>query len=155
MDAGSVSLTHVRTPTWELLLPQDWQEQVPAEGAETYFESRDGTKGVYIATWNFPASEGNDSRSVAQAFRSAEVSSLKRMEGYSWEFLLDEFVVLETMFVTFCDALAKQQEYRIASKVIADVPVVVRAAFHDYECKDFEVSQRFFSPIIHSLRRAA
>jgi hypothetical protein len=155
MGAGSVSLTHVRTPTWELLLPEDWQEQVPAEGAETYFESRDGTKGVYIATWNIPKSAGSDSRTVAQAFRSAEVASLKRMEGYAWEFLLDEFIVLETMFVTCCDALAKGQEYRIASKVIADVPVVVRAAFHDYECKSFEDSQTYFAPIIHSLRRAA
>lgn len=97
----------------------------------------------------------NDSRTVAQAFRSAELSSLKRMEGYAWVLLVDEFIQVETRFMTFCDAWAPREGYRIASRVIADVPVVVRAAFHDYQCTSLEDSQAYFAPIIHSLRRAA
>lgn len=150
------SHTLIRTPTWQIRLPADWQEQPAQEGSEeTYFESGDGTKGVYVATWNIPAGPGNDSRTVAQVFRRAEIASLKRMQGYEWEFLVDEFVAVAPAFMTFCDAWAPAQGYRIASRVIADVPVVVRAAFHDYECRKLEDSQRYFSAIIHSLQRSA
>lgn len=149
------SHTLIRTRTWQLRLPEDWHEQGQSESGEIYFESADGTKGVYIATWNIPASDGNDSRAIAQSFRSAEITSLKRMEGYAWELLLDEFIAMETTFVTICDAWARAQGYRIASKVLAEVPVVVRAAFHDYQCEDLEESQLYFAPIIHSLQRAA
>ncbi|HUR90896.1 MAG TPA: hypothetical protein VMZ74_17560 [Ramlibacter sp.] len=149
------SHTLIRTPTWQLRLPEEWHEQGQSESGEAYFETQDGTKGVYVATWNIPASDKNNSRVVAQSFRSAEMASLKRMEGYEWELLLDEFVALESMFITICDAWAPAKAYRIASKVIADVPVVVRAAFHDYQCDDLEESQLYFAAIIHSLQRAA
>ena len=145
----------VTTPTWQIRMPEDWVEQTTSESGEVYFESGDGSKGLYIATWNIPASDGNDSRTVAQSFRRAEVSSLKRMPGYSWELLLDEFILMETAFVTICDAWARARSYRIASKVLADVPVLVRAAFHDYQCDDLEESQLYFAPIIHSLQRTA
>ena len=148
------SHVHIQTPTWQIRLPEDWHEQPHGEVDEVYFESADGTKGLYIATWRVPAGEGNDSRTVAQSFRRAEVTSLKRMPGYSWELLLDEFIAVDSMVMTICDAWAQAQAYRIASKVIADVPVVVRAAFHDYQCADLEESQRYFAPIIHSLLRA-
>jgi hypothetical protein len=145
----------IRTPTWQIRLPEDWHEQQQGESGETYFESADGTKGLYIATWNIPASPDGDSRTVAQAFRRAEIASLKRMEGYEWELLLDEFMAVESLVMTICDAWARARSYRITSKVLADVPVVVRAAFHDYQCDDLEESQRYFAPLIHSLQRSA
>ena len=145
----------IHTPTWQIRLAEDWREGEQGESGEVYYESGDGTKGLYIATWNIPASAGGDSRTVAQTFRRMEIASLKRMEGYAWELLLDEFIAMETLVITVCDAWAKEKAYRIASKVLADAPVVVRAAFHDYECIDLEESQRYFAPIIHSLQRAA
>ena len=149
----------IHTASWQIRLPEDWIEKSHGDTGETYFESGDGTKGLYIATWNIPpsADDGtpNESRTVAQSFRSAEIASLKRMEGYAWELLLDEFIATGNLVVTICDAWARPQSYRIASKVLADVPVVVRAAFHDYQCEDLEESQLYFAPIIHSLQRAA
>jgi len=145
----------IRTPTWQIRLPDDWREGEQRESGEIYYESGDGAKGLYIATWNIPAADGSDSRTVAQLFRSMELASFKRMEGYEWEILLDEFIEMDARVTTLCDAWAKQRAYRIASKVLAEVPIVVRAAFHDYECVDLEQSFLYFSPIIHSLQRAA
>ena len=72
----------------ERMMPEDWQERGQSESGEIYFESEDGTKGVYIATWNIPASQDNDSRTVAQSFRRAEVTSLKRRRrSRTWSLL--------------------------------------------------------------------
>jgi hypothetical protein len=146
----------IRTPSWQIRLPDDWREEDhPSESGEVYYESGDGSKGLYIATWNIPAAPDNNSSTVAQSFRRMEIASLKRMEGYEWELLVDEFIATETAAVTMCDAWAREKAYRIASKVMVEVPVIVRAAFHDYECIDLEESQRYFAAIILSLQRAA
>src|SRR4051812_43263804 len=109
---ASHSLIH--TATWRIRMPEDWHEENRGEAGEIYYESGDGTKGLYIATWNIPVSDGSDSRAVAQSFRSMELASLKRMEGYEWELLLDEFIEIESRVTTLCDSWAKARSYRIA-----------------------------------------
>ncbi|HVZ45369.1 MAG TPA: hypothetical protein VHA82_16275 [Ramlibacter sp.] len=144
--------TVVRTASWQLRLPADWADRTETASEEVYFESADGTKGVYIATWNIPMGAEHDGKQAAKSFRRAEQASLRRMQGYSWDLLQDESITLGATTVAISDAFARGQAYRIASKVIAHVPLVVRAAFHDYQCDDLAASQRYFADIIESLR---
>ena len=145
----------VPMPTWEIALPPAWQKRGETETGELYFESEDGTKGMYIATWRIELEEGRSPVQVAQSFRKGALASLDAMAGYEWQLVADasENVGLATIAVT--DAWTEDRSYRIACKVLVQLPLVVRAAFHDYLCEDLAASQAYFGPIIESLRPAA
>jgi hypothetical protein len=74
------------------------------------------------------------------------------MDGYSGMTITDETVQAGESAVVLMDSLAKEKNYRIAGKIVASMPIVVRAAFHDYACVDHEASVEYFAPIIASLR---
>jgi hypothetical protein len=142
----------IRTEQWAMELPTDWTEIGRTDAGEVYFESGDGTKGIYVAACLVEEGTGRTSGEVAQSFRSAGLSSLREMQGYNWELAADEAVTEGDTVIVLTDAIAQAQGYRIACKVVALLPVVVRAAFHDYLCEDLDASQRYFAPMIESLR---
>ena len=41
----------LRTSTWTMLLPMDWAQGDAGHSGSLYFQSADGTKGIYISTW--------------------------------------------------------------------------------------------------------
>lgn len=141
-----------RSESWEIRLPADWVEKGDTGSGELYFESADGTKGVYIATWFVPKQGEVTAADVAQTFRKAEHAWLLNMRGYAWEVLADESMPAGDGTISLTDSWAREQSYRIASKLLANIPIVVRGAFHDYLCDDFEASQAYFAPMIESLR---
>lgn len=142
----------IGTDAWEMDLPADWTQAGGGGGDETYFESGDGTKGIYIAACLVEEGAGRSSAEVAQAFRDAGLLSLRAMRGHAWELLADEAQTTDGTAVVVTDAVAAAQGYRIVCKVLAMLPLVVRAAFHDYLCEDLAASQSYFGPIVESLR---
>jgi hypothetical protein len=143
---------NIRTDTWSLSLPSDWLEKGETDGGALHFESPGGDKAIYIATWNIGDKAPTTASDAAASFTDIERSSLREMNGYSWHALVDQTHEYEGAAVSFVDSLAKDRCYRIASKIIARPPLVIRASFHDYSCEDYEQSRAYFLPVIESLR---
>lgn len=142
---------NIPTDTWSLSLPSDWLEKEQTESGALYFESPEGDKAIYISTWNLGESAPPSSTEVATSFAETERQSLLDMEGYSWETLSDQTQESDGIAVVLVDSLAKDNCYRIASKILAHLPLIVRASFHDYACEDYDLSKNYFSPVIESL----
>jgi hypothetical protein len=141
----------VSTDAWTIELPSDWVEVGKTGPDGVYFESRDGTKGVYVSACR--VEDGPLTvQEVAASFRSAGLASLREMQDYAWVLVGDEGGTEEDAAVRVTDAHAEKQGYRIVCKVLAELPVVVSAAFHDYLCRDLDESQRYFAPMVASLR---
>ena len=147
-----VSTDTIRTDTWIISIPNDWIEKGQTEDGALYFESSDGSKGIYISTWHIADTDVRTSEQVAESFKAVGLRSLQNMEGYSWHTETEEMENLSDSTVSITDALAEAKCYRIVEKILSRPPVVVRAAFHDYDCKLYHDSLACFAPIIQSLR---
>jgi hypothetical protein len=145
-------LDTIHTDTWSIALPVDWVERGETEEGALYFESADGTKGLYISTWDLEEAEPQTSLEIAESFKQAGLNSLLTMDGYSWRTITDETVQAGESAVVLIDSIAEEKNYRIAGKIVASMPIVIRAAFHDYACVDHDASVEYFAPIIASLR---
>ena len=147
----------VRRDSWTIELPEGWKAPETLANGTVYLDSFDESKGIYITTWMLPSEDTPQSPAdAAESFKDKDVQALERMEGYTWR-LVDERVEAPEpeVAVVIADHLADANEYRIVTKVIARPPLVVRAAFHDYSCDDYEASREYFAPLIQSLNLAA
>jgi hypothetical protein len=146
----------VRGDSWSIELPDGWKAPETLDNGTVYLDSVDESKGIYVTTWTLaPEAASPGPVAVAESFKDKDVQALLRMEGYAWR-LLDERVAEPEAGVGLvtADHLADANEYRIVTKVIARPPLVVRAAFHDYVCADYEASREYFAPLIQSLNLA-
>lgn len=147
---GKMTFATLSTGTWRIRLPSDWAEKEQRSDGQIYLEATDGTKGVYLATWNL----GSNPKSVneeLETFRRIELRSLHAMEGRSWR-VIDEWKSDGPPFAVLgLDALDEPRSYRIICQLLCDLPLIVRASFHDYDCSDYDASRHFFRPIIDSL----
>lgn len=143
----------LRTDVWTMALPEDWRER-PNHGDQgsLYFESADGTKGLYISTWSLGGHDKRSAAEVAATFRANDRRSLDAMQGYSWQVLLDAEQDDHGEHTTVTDYYAANQSYRAIGKILAAMPLVVRASFQDYACADLEASSSYFQPLVESLR---
>jgi hypothetical protein len=142
----------VRRDSWTIALPEGWKAPETLENGTVYLDSFDESKGIYVTTWMLPPDDLPESAAdVAESFKDKEVQALQQMEGYTWR-LVDERVDTPDpgVALVIADHLADANEYRIVTKVIARPPLVVRAAFHDYSCDDYEVSREYFAGLIQS-----
>ncbi len=141
----------ISTDTWTIALPSDWEDKGEDDGSTHYFESADGSKGVYLNTWFVDETDDETPTELAEMFRAVDMETLEEMEDCSWRIMSDETQELPGATISVTDALAEASTYRIVGKILVRPPVVVRAAFHDYECTQYEESLAFFAPIIQSL----
>jgi len=72
------------------------------------------------------------------------------MEG-NWKIMTDETHQGVDFKTSLVDAYEKQKLYRIACKVMASLPWVVRTSLHDYNCEDWSKSRARFQIIIDSI----
>lgn len=142
----------IRTDIWQMALPADWAERKTADGSSLYFECKDGSKGLYIATWNLAADDRRNAEEVAGSFKAADLRALDAMNGYAWEIVSQVHRANGPACVAITDCLATDKNYRTVGKVLAVPPVVVKASFHDYACVDYPLSQDYFAPLIDSLQ---
>jgi hypothetical protein len=144
-------MSTIQTETWIITLPDDWEEEEPCDG-QLYFESEDGTKGLYIATWNLGGDEPYTPEQAATDFRTTELNCLHSMDGYSWEILEDNLHNHAKGTDISIDSLDAAKNYRIFIKILSRPPIVVCAAFHDYLCENIFESKKALNPFIESLK---
>jgi hypothetical protein len=142
----------VRTDTWIMALPSDWEQKQTADSSSVYFEAADGTKGLYISTWSLGTEDKRAPEDVARSFKANDLKSLYNMQGYRWQVVEETSDRGENSCVAVTDCFAKENSYRTVGKIIAMPPLVVRASFHDYACSDYEVSRGYFADLVSSLR---
>lgn len=142
----------VRTDTWMMALPSDWVQKQAADKVSVYFEAADGTKGLYISTWSLGADDHRTPEEVVHSFKANDWKALQNMQGYQWQVMSEINDVGGSICVNVTDCLADQHGYRAIGKIIAAPPLVVRAAFHDYACGDYEASRSYFADLVSSLR---
>jgi len=142
----------IRTDIWVINLPEDWEERKTPDGKSLYFECRDGTKGMYIATWSLAADDRRTAEEVAGSFKAADLRALDAMDGYAWQIVAQVNKAKGSACVAITDCLAAEKAYRTVGKILAVPPVVVKATFHDYACIDYRLSQEYFAPVIDSLQ---
>ena len=140
----------IRTSNWVVRLPGDWRRSLEqARGFQ--FESRDGSKGLYIAT-HIPAPEHPGSvKELAEWFVAAELATLREMQDYTWSIAEHSVLAAPGSCVAMLDCVALEQHYRVVAKILARPGQVVRASFHDYQCRHYDDSNAYFASIRASL----
>ena len=140
----------ISTETWRVLLPSDWAQRECSSEDSIYFEAANGIKGAYFSTWRFD----EDPRSpieILKAIWRVEVDSFAKMKNRKWQ-SVDEWSSEDAnACILGVDYFDRQHSYRIACKLLANLPWVVRTSFHDYDCSDYAASKEFFRPIIDSV----
>jgi len=139
----------ISSETWKIRLPGDWEERKRSE--QNYFESADGTKGIYISTWCF-YDDPTPARELLESFRTVEVESFTKMKGRTWKSVDKWSSDTRKLSMLGEDFLDRKNRYRIVCQLIARLPWLVRATFHDYDCSDYDASKKFFQPIMNSLK---
>jgi hypothetical protein len=142
----------IETDTWTLAVPEDWRQQEP-QGAELYLESEDGTKGLYISAWDLSGDIKTQSDAL-RSFLEAEENGFNKMPDSHWR-VMERAVTAGRVASAILDCYDKNKLYRIACKTLVQIPVAVRASFHDYDCNEYEDSKFYFEPIIESLELRA
>ena len=138
------------TENWSVSLPDSWTPMDKPNIQGFYFESEDEEQGLYIATWQFPENESQSDAELASNFIDTDRRSFNEMEGYNWKFF--EFGCQENISVV--DAYDSGNNYRISCKVISKLPILIRTAFHDYNCQDYKSSKQMSDIILGSLKVA-
>lgn len=140
------------TETWSLRLPDDWQEKESSRDGQLYFESPDGARGLYIATWSFaPEKHGNSNSVAVEHVHAIEKRSFDEMEGYTWRVMSDEKFSDGGVEIAIMDYYAQENSYRIACKIIASLPWIVRSTLHDYDCQDWAASREEYREVLFSI----
>ena len=146
--------TLVRGDSWTIALPEGWKAPETLENGTVFIDSVDESKGIYVTSWELSAEEAASKSPAAAAasFKDKDVEALDQMEGYTWRLVDERVEAPETgVAVVIADHLADANEFRIVTKVIARLPLVVRAAFHDYNCRHHAASRDCFAPLVQSL----
>jgi hypothetical protein len=140
------------TDGWTVVLPSDWNDK--SESETTYFESPDGTMGVYIAVWCMGDDEEQSPAELVEAFVAIELESI--LDGNSQgQVLAKDVEHVDGSVVCVWDTYSAVDVYRVAGKIQAKGKYVLRATFHDYACEEYDLSKQKFAPIIASLRLSA
>ena len=146
------SYNTLSTDTWSLQLPEDWEQKETADLSLYYFESADGTQGLYISTWRFaPEKFGHSNSKLLEYIQTVEKKSLDGMEDCTWELMSMERSSGSGIEAVVMDYYARERSYRIACKVVASLPWAVRSTLHDYDCQDWARSHVALQEIFDSI----
>ena len=135
---------------WKLVLPMDWTLK-PGSGAALYFESADGSKGLYLTVMKLPALGKAEVPGAAKQLHDMSRRGFEELKDYQYSVLEDDLTASESGAVGILDAYDSQKAYRICTKVVVALPYAVRASFHDYGCDDPTVSRTYIDSIFQSL----
>ena len=142
--------SEIRTSNWVITLPGDWRRTLEqARGFQ--FESRDGSKGLYIATHIVAPDYSGSVKELAEWFVAAESATLREMQGYTWSIAEHSMAVSPGACIAILDNVALKHQYRVVAKILARPGQVVRASFHDYQCRHYDDSCAYFVSILASL----
>ncbi|QYF93987.1 hypothetical protein KY495_01730 [Massilia sp. PAMC28688] len=146
----STSTQTISNPTWTVQLPADWTStDDPDTGL--YFESGDGSRGMYIATWTASPGQALPPREMAESFLAADLNKLTHMEECAWRVLEQRLDCDGQHCIAILDSYDQVAECRMTTKILAREGKTVRAVFHDDACGDLAASRAFFAPLLASL----
>ena len=140
----------IRTSNWVVTLPADWSS-ISEQARGFQFESRDGSKGLYIATHIVAPERPGSVEELAEWFVAAELATLQEMRDYTWRVAGRSLAVTPGSCVALLDSVASAQQYRVMAKILSRPGQVVRASFHDYHCRCYDDSCAYFASILASL----
>jgi hypothetical protein len=144
----------IRTANWVLRLPGDWVA-VDDQSQGFQFESADNSKGLFIATHSVGPAHPSSVEELAEWFLAADAATLADMRDYAWRSLQRTVQAADGCCTALHDSLAPAKDYRVIAKILARPGQVVRASFHDYDCRDYAASHAYFAPILGSLQFVA
>ena len=151
-DTTGTEFDRIQTDIWVLLVPSGWTEW-PRENGSLYFEAPNGKKGFYISTWNLDIESFTSPADAVESYYQTSVKALRHIEDPYSEvekhFESDDVTAALVVDYYFAEGM-----HRIVEKFIAREGTLVRAAFHDYDCKDLDASRQTFDPIVSSLEFA-
>lgn len=138
----------VSTDLWEARLPEAWVH-VPQESEDsTYFESPDGSAGVYFSTW------GTRGKSLADVLRDTwaiELRNLPDADSGKWE-IVERSETSDGTWIEACaEYLNRADGHRIVSRLLGRDEFYVRLSYHDYDCIDRVKSAELSATILASL----
>jgi hypothetical protein len=141
----------VETDAWFIQLPSDWVEKKTTLGAEKlYFESPDEAKGLYISTIRVGPDDHRSPMEHLKVVKGILEKSLNDMAGYKWVRIQDKaYADLETGELLL-DNYDRENQYRIVTRVVVNLPYLSTVSVHDYLCDDLDASNELLLPILNS-----
>ena len=130
---------------WQVELPADWILKNDNQGV-LKFKSSDGNYGLDIAVWNIQTMERTE-QDILNQFSQTAMKVLDEMQGYQWS----HNKVLLGAGDLLVDSLDADRLYRVVNRLIVDIPLVLNAGFHDYECTDINESNACLTPLLQTV----
>lgn len=149
-QAPSGDMLMIELGSWRLSLPRDWALDKKHAPGVPYFESADGSKGCYVKEIEGHRSSDSAAKLAADIQR-IQRQSLEAVAGRKWRVMADESSSTADGTLAVLDLFDSEHSYRVLSKVIAGKDRAVQLTLHDYDCKDYAASVKFFAPIVASL----
>jgi len=146
-----VNYNSLETDNWSIQLPSNWLEKTTAQGiGKLYFESPDGSKGIYILTLRFAPDDHRSPMEHLNVARDIVERGLNDMAGYRWVRIQDEARADSETGEQLLDSYDREQQYRIIARVVLKLPYMSNVSLHDYLCDDIEISDQTLLPILNS-----
>ena len=141
-----MSLSTHTGANWRVDLPEDWRQEREDEGV-AYFESFDHKRGLYIAVWQVPEVRRPASEVVAE-FAAMTMANQDALPEHHWVHKTEPLSDGGDLLIESVD---EARGYRVLTRVIVQMPLVLRAAFHDYGYVDVPKSNEALHASLQSV----
>lgn len=138
---------------WEFEMPEGWQHK-PNETSNSYFESEDGTSGMYVKSIALSEPKPTPAH-LARYVQDIHFSGFTEGTTNSWEVVEQRMSTEGGLARSALDILDSSANYRVLSLVLATSTEAVQISIHDYWCEDYAASQHAYSSLEASLVRVA
>ena len=142
----TMSLSTHTGANWRVDLPEDWRQEREDEGV-AYFESFDHKRGLYIAVWQVPEVRRPASEVVAE-FAAMTMANQDALPEHHWVHKTEPLSDGGDLLIESVD---EARGYRVLTRVIVQMPLVLRAAFHDYGYVDVPTSNEALGASLQSV----
>ena len=142
----TMSLSTHTGANWRVDLSEDWRQEREDEGV-AYFESFDHKRGLYIAVWQVPEARRPASEVVAE-FAAMTMANQDALPEHHWVHKTEPLSDGGDLLIESVD---EARGYRVLTRVIVQMPLVLRAAFHDYGYVDVPKSNEALHASLQSV----
>jgi len=142
----TMSLSTHTGANWRVDLPEDWRQEREDDGV-AYFESFDHKRGLYIAVWQVPEARRPASEVVAE-FAAMTMANQDALPEHHW---VHKTAPLGDGGDLLIESVDEARGYRVLTRVIVQMPLVLRAAFHDYGYVDVPKSNEALHASLQSV----
>ena len=131
---------------WRVNLPLGWRRVQTLPSGLTYFESSDQRFGLYVAVWEVQDQHRSPDETITEFVRS-EIQALDDMLEHVWSHA--QHMTGPGQALT--DSFEHARTYRVVSRLVAQLPLVLRACFHDYSCQSLPDSNRILELLLENV----